>query len=522
MSGLRRGPSRLALRIYLVTVVAVLATGVALLLALALARDRREPVRPDVLRAVARDAAARAGARWGGPGGIQEVIAPLASGLHVTIAVYDVAGEPVASAGDAMPPPLPPPPERERFMDLGPGPRRAPGGEVRGPFGVGAGPGPGAGPEMGGVGRLYLREDGARAVDGPPGGARRSGPARAARGERHVVSVIAPIDVDGARVGFLVVAQLLPAGRPPPFLILLVALVLVGAGIAAVVLGGSLARPLDRLARTARALGSGDLAARTGIARRDELGSVARAFDEMADRVGALLRSNTELTANVAHELRTPLARIRVALDLAADGDAEVARSSLAEIAEDLSELERLVDDVLASARLDLAGNPAGGTGGAPPLRRARLDPAGVVTQATERLGHRHPGLQVKLELAPDLPEVEGDAVLLRRALDNLLDNARKYSPPGTPVRVTAARRGGGVVIEVIDRGEGIAPEDLERVFAPFYRVDRSRARATGGVGLGLPLARRIAEAHGGTLVARSAPGEGTTMTLTLPGAPPT
>ncbi|ACL66472.1 histidine kinase [Anaeromyxobacter dehalogenans 2CP-1] len=459
------GPSRLGLRIYLVTVVAVLATGVAVLLALALARDRREPVRRDVMHAVARDAAARVATQWGSAGAIQEVIGPLASALRVSVAVYGAGGEPVASAGEAMRPPLPPPPERERFTDrLGPGP-------------------PGAG------GR-----------------------------ERHVVSAVAPVVVAGAPVGFLVVAQQVPGGRPPPVLLVLVALALVGAGVAAVVLGGSLARPLDRLARTARALGAGDLAARTGISRADELGAVARAFDEMADRVGALLRSSTELMANVAHELRTPLARIRVALDLAAEGDADVARASLADIAEDLSELERLVDDVLASARLDLAGNGASSAGGAPPLRRARLDPAGVVRQAVERLGHRHPDRAVRLELGPDLPEVEADAVLLRRALDNLLDNARKYSAPASPIRVEAARRGADLVVEVSDRGEGIAAEELERVFSPFYRVDRSRARATGGVGLGLPLARRIAEAHGGTLTARSTPGEGTTLTLTIPG----
>ncbi|MFY3744790.1 sensor histidine kinase [Anaeromyxobacter sp. Red801] len=502
MSGARRGPFRLGLRIYLVTVVAVLATGVAVLLALALARDRRDPVRRDVLHAIARDAAARVAAQWGTAGGVEEVIAPLASALRVSVAVYDAAGAQVASAGEAMPPPLPPPPERERLMEgPGPGPRRAIGGAVRGPPPAGDGPGAPSGPR---VGHLFLRDG------GPPGPEGR---------ERHLVSVIAAVEVSGERVGYLVIAQQLPAGRPPPLLLVLVALVLVGAGIAALVLGGSLARPLDRLARTARALGSGDLAARTGIARGDELGAVARAFDEMADRVGALLRSSTELIANVAHELRTPLARIRVALDLAAEGDAEVARASLADIAEDLSELERLVDDVLASARLDLAGNAASSAGGTPPLRRARLDPAGVVRQAAERLGHRHPDRTVRLELGADLPEIEADAVLLRRAIDNLLDNARKYSPPPAPIRVAAERRGGDLVVEVTDRGEGIAPEDLERVFSPFYRVDRSRARATGGVGLGLPLARRIAEAHGGTLTARSAPGEGTTLTLTIPAA---
>lgn len=514
--GARRGPFRLGLRIYLVTVVAVLATGVAVFFLLRLAMDRGEPLRRDVLHAMARDTAARVAARWATPAEIDATLAPLA-GLHLSVGVYRADGSRVTGAGDPLPPPLPPPPERERSMrGDAPAPDRVLHGEGRGPGDDGpAGPGPGLGP-----GELHVRRR-----EGPPGGPG-AGFALDVQGgrrrERHVVflrPVVAPIEAGGSVLGYLVVAQEWPpGGRPPPVALVGIALVLVGAGIAAMVLGGSIARPLDRLARTARALGAGDLGARTGLSRGDELGAVARAFDEMADRVGALLRSSTELMANVAHELRTPLARIRVALDLAAEGDAEVARSSLADIAQDLSELERLVDDVLASARLDLAGTAAAPGGGAPPLRRARLDPAGVVRQSVERMRHRHPDRAVQLELGPGLPDVEADAVLLRRALDNLLDNARKYSPPAEPIRVAAERRGEDLVVEVSDRGEGISPEDLERVFSPFYRVDRSRARATGGVGLGLPLARRIAEAHGGTLTARSAPGAGTTLTLTVPG----
>lgn len=250
--------------------------------------------------------------------------------------------------------------------------------------------------------------------------------------------------------------------------------------------------------------------------RNDELGAVARAFDEMAERVVGLLRAHTELIANVAHELRTPLARIRVALDLAAEGDAEVARESLAEIGEDLVELEGLVNDVLASARMELAGSASG----APPLHRGAVAPGEVVERAAERLRHAFPDRAVQVSIAPGLPTLVGDAALLRRALDNLLDNARKYSPPDSAIGLRASATPAAVVIEVVDRGEGIAAEDLERVFAPFFRADRSRARATGGVGLGLALSRRIVEAHGGTLVARSAPAEGTTFTMTLPLVP--
>jgi signal transduction histidine kinase len=126
----------------------------------------------------------------------------------------------------------------------------------------------------------------------------------------------------------------------------------------------------------------------------------------------------------------------------------------------------------------------------------------------------------VETAIAPDLPAVEGDAVLLRRALDNLLENARKHSPPGSVLEVRALRRGDDAVVQLVDHGEGIAPEDLKRLFTPFFRTDRSRTRHTGGVGLGLTLTRRIVEAHAGSIEAESTPGVGTTMTITLPGTP--
>jgi len=457
-----RGPYRMALRIYVVTVAAVLATAAALFLVVALARERSESPIHAMFREIARYAAARVAERWPAEAEMRSELAALSQGLQVRAAVYRWDGAPVAGVDHSFAP-------------------------------------------------LTAAERDVLARDGIVERSGTGGPRRLA----HLALPIAPA---GEPVGYVVLVPPPPPqpipGVPPELLAL--ALVLIGVGVAAVVLGGSIARPLDRLARTAHALGAGDLSARTGVtARGDEVGAVAHAFDDMADRLVALLRGQTELIANVAHELRTPLARIRVALDLAAEGDAKVARESLAEIEEDLAELEALVNDVLTSARMDLAANRA--SGGAPPVHLAPLEVAAVVTQAAGRMRQRHPGRAVELELAADIPPVTGDAVLLRRALENLLDNARKYSPPDTEIRVRASRQGDEAVVEVIDRGEGIAPEDLDRLFTPFFRADRSRARATGGVGLGLALARRIVEAHGGTLVARSAPGAGTTMTIALP-----
>jgi signal transduction histidine kinase len=447
-----------------VTVTAVIAAGAALFLAVTLAHERgrwREPGAHG--EDLGRFAASRVLSRWPSEKAIQDEVTALESALHVDLSVHRWDGAPL-TVGDGPPPPPLSPQEQAALLRDG-----------------------------------FLARDLGRL--GRP---------------RELVF---PLRVGPTPVAYL---ALVPPGPPHPPgphpLVVTLLLVLVGAGVAAPFLGASIVRPLDQLARTARALGSGDLSARTGISRRDEVGTVAQAFDDMADRVMALLRGQTELIANVAHELRTPLARIRVALDLADDGDAAVARESLAEIAEDLAELESLVNDVLASARMDLAHNSAAGA--APTLHRTPLELGAVLTQAADRLRHRYPDRAVQLQLGSDLPAIEGDAVLLRRALDNLLDNARKYSPTASEIRLRAARNGDQIVVEVIDHGEGIAPADLERLFTPFFRADRSRTRATGGVGLGLALSKRIVEAHGGTVAARSAPGEGTTMTVTLPAVP--
>ncbi|HEY8209016.1 MAG TPA: HAMP domain-containing sensor histidine kinase [Myxococcaceae bacterium] len=294
------------------------------------------------------------------------------------------------------------------------------------------------------------------------------------------------------------------------------ALVLSILGVASLVFARALARPLGRLAEVARALGRGELSVRTGLSRRDELGDVARAFDEMAERINALLRAQTELLANVSHELRTPLSRIRVALDLASEAPGAGSRESLAEIGTDLDELEQLVSDILAAAKLDLGQNRASA---GPPLKRQRFSASELIQRSADRFRARHPGRSLEVQAGEALPALDGDAALLQRAVDNLLDNARKYSEADQPVTLSATVRGGDLVVEVQDRGIGIDPEDLPRLFTPFFRTDRSRSRASGGVGLGLAMARRIVEAHGGTVSAESQASAGTTLRVTIPAA---
>jgi len=448
---------RLAIRIYLVSAAALLAVLLALyLLAVVIFRP---PQHGGPFGEMARYAASKIAERWSSPARLDHELEAIRVHMNVAAAAYRWDGTLIAANTDAPMPPL-------------------------------------TAAEQASLASAPLIERGGTCTR------ERCQLAFEVRGLEAPLGYVLLENIDGHR-------------PPPPFGIILAALVIVALGIAAALLGRTIARPLARLEQTAQALGGGDLRARTGLVRRDELGAVARSFDDMAERLEKLILSQTELLANVAHELRTPLARIRMALELAEDGDPAVARESLAEIAQDLSELEGLVNDILAAARMDLARSTA--TSGTPPLHVAPLDVGQVVNGALERLRHRHPARRVEVELAPDLPSVEGDAVLLRRAVDNLLDNAQKYSPPDSPIRLRARRRGAGIAVSVIDSGVGIPAEDMSRLFTPFFRGDKSRTRATGGVGLGLSLARRIVEAHGGTLSAESTPSVGTTMTVELP-----
>jgi two-component system OmpR family sensor kinase len=343
--------------------------------------------------------------------------------------------------------------------------------------------------------------------DGPPRGRMFSGRNR----------LILPFRPHGTR-GVLVARGVHgdPPGLTGPLLVLFggFAILVIGALITA----RWIVRPIERLSRTARALGSGDLQARSRLDRADEIGELGHRFDEMADRIAGLLLTEKELLANVAHELRTPLTRIGVALDLANEGDGEAARASLAEIAVDVSELETIVDDILTAMRFEIA--PGKGPSQLP-LRRASVPAGEIVVASADRLRARRSTRPLEVTADDDLPAIHVDPVLFRRVIDNLLENAHKYTPdPDAPIELAAWRDGTDVVFEVSDRGVGISPEDLPRIFTAFFRSERSRSRETGGVGLGLTLAKRIVEAHGGTIEASSTVNVGTTVRVTIPAIP--
>ena len=298
------------------------------------------------------------------------------------------------------------------------------------------------------------------------------------------------------------------------------------AGAVTAPLARRLSRPIERLTEATRRFGAGDLSYRVPVAPEcgppqrgrgrhrhhhhrhhhvDEMEELQRAWNEMAARIEGLVRGQKELLANVSHELRSPLARIRVALELVPRTPENERR--LAGLEEDLEELTVLIDDVLTASRLDAQAAPA---------RKERVSLDRLVDGLVERAGLDPQLAGITVERVGTGGELEADPTLLRRALWNLLENAGKHGAP--PITVALARHDGEVKISVADRGEGIPADDRERVFLPFARLDT--ARTARGVGLGLTIARRVAEVHGGTLSAGD--GEhGFAMTLSLPAAPP-
>jgi two-component system, OmpR family, sensor kinase len=275
-------------------------------------------------------------------------------------------------------------------------------------------------------------------------------------------------------------------------------------------------RPLDAIEGTAAAIAGGDLSERVERAEdQTEIGRLGLSLNAMLAQIESAFRAREaserklrRFVADASHELRTPLAAVRAYAELfdrgAAQRPDDLGRS-MTGISRESERMSLLVDDLLLLARLD-DGRP---------LERDRVELAEVVSEAVETAHAVEPERPIELHADPAV--VIGDRDRLRQIVDNLLANVRAHTPPGTPASVSVSRRNGTAEISVTDAGPGLDEEHLEHVFERFYRADSSRARASGGVGLGLSIVAAVAEAHGGRVSARSQPGEGATFEIALP-----
>jgi len=277
-----------------------------------------------------------------------------------------------------------------------------------------------------------------------------------------------------------------------------------------------LTKPLFKITKTARAIGEGDLSARTGVSRSDEIGLLAGEVDQMAARIQHLVKSEKALMANISHEIRTPLARIRVLLELLAEekGGMAAVHDHLAGLNADVSELEQLLEDVFLTARLDLSIEKTKETSLV--LRNEPVDFSDMIHTVVSLFREDHPDFQFNVDLNTALPSITGDVNMLRRVIQNLLDNAVKYSDQGTEIEIKACQVENNIQISVCDRGTGIDEADIQNIFEPFYRGREHSATARTGVGIGRALCKRIVEAHGGTLTASNRPGGGTVFRVVI------
>jgi len=268
--------------------------------------------------------------------------------------------------------------------------------------------------------------------------------------------------------------------------------------------------PTKALTLASKQLGRGDFSQRVQIKDKSELGELARTFNSMASDLERAEKLRQNMVADVAHELRTPLSNVRGYLEALRDGMIKPDAKTICSLYEEASLLSRLVDD-LQELSLAEAGE----------LKLvcqaediAKLINQTVTTMQTQTAAR---GLSVSVDLPDKLPPVNIDPRRIGEVLRNLLENAVAHTAKKGVITMTAEQRDNWVEVSIADTGEGIPAEDLPNIFERFYRVDKSRTRATGGSGMGLTIAKRLVEAHGGKIEARSEPGKGSRFSFTVP-----
>lgn len=294
----------------------------------------------------------------------------------------------------------------------------------------------------------------------------------------------------------------------------LLAIALVVSGAVCWLLTRSVAHPVMRLQAGARTLAAGNLNVRVGdefSKRQDELGVLARDFDQMAERLRLLVASKEVLLRDISHELRTPLARLRLALGLARREGADLAREH-ERIEREAERLDELIGEVLRLSHLTTAQ---------PSLNYERFDLSQLVTDIVDdaRIEAAAHGKSLNWNSSGAV-QIDADVELLRRGIENVLRNAVRFTAEGTSVDLALKQEADTIVLTISDHGPGVPEQELPRLFEPFYRVAQARERDSGGYGLGLAITAQVFALHGGAVAARNGAAGGLVVVLTIPTKP--
>ncbi|HLW46915.1 MAG TPA: HAMP domain-containing sensor histidine kinase [bacterium] len=279
----------------------------------------------------------------------------------------------------------------------------------------------------------------------------------------------------------------------------------------ALLLARRMVRPVADLTSAARVIARGGTPTPVPVRGEDEIAELARAFNKMAERLATDEEQRRRLFAGIAHELRTPLSVIQGTLEGVLDRVLEATPERIATLHSQTLLLARLITD-LRDVSLAQAGELQ--------LNLEAVDAGPVVRETLEALAPlaEERGVELRVDVARGLPRIDADPDRLRQIVQNLVENAVRYTPEGGQVRVTMrGDAAGGVRLAVADTGIGVAEADLPHIFRHFYRADQSRARTSGGTGLGLAIVKSLVEAHGGRVSVESAVGRGSTFTVTFP-----
>ncbi len=329
-----------------------------------------------------------------------------------------------------------------------------------------------------------------------------------------------PVEIGGETVGAVLVGSMIEPMLNPAdedFLRsvnLSILITAISVGLLALVLGSLLFRqitsPLRSLSQTAQAIAAGQLGRRVDIKTGDEIGQLAKSFNYMAESLAQADVQRRNMVADIAHELGTPLTVVQGNLEAILDGVYDLNLENVASIHEQTVLLSRLVADLR-----DLALAEAGQLH----LDLQPVDLASLVDRVIEGFEAQaiDKGISLKVNVPADSPQINGDEQRLNQVLFNLISNALRHTPSGGTITTVGEIKEDRVVIKVQDTGSGIPPEDLPHVFERFYRADRSRARTSGGSGLGLTIAKQIIEAHDGQIWVQSWLGAGSTFAFSLP-----